>query len=281
MKPEPRDPNVRVARADIAHAVRAVGVMPGDTAIFHSSLSSMGTVVDGPDAVIDGFVDAVGSAGTIAVPTLCPSKPEGGASAIERWDPETTPSYVGKITETLRARPSAFRSDHPTHSVAAIGRRAVELTRAHGVDRQRPSPFGGRAFARESPWQRLIDWNAAYCFVGVTFRVNTMVHCVESTLAERALDAADPDARDRLAAQLADWEKAGPFPSIRVDDRETIEEMLAGEGLMAYAKIGSATLRCCRAGAMVERWVAIVEQEPERWLPGDYIDWLAQRPPRD
>ncbi|HJN15827.1 MAG TPA: AAC(3) family N-acetyltransferase [Armatimonadota bacterium] len=278
MKPEPRDPNIRVTRADIADAVRAVGVVPGDTAIFHSSLSSMGTVVDGPVAVIDGFADAVGSAGTVAVPTLCPSKPEGDASAIERWDPETTPSYVGLITETLRARSGAFRSDHHTHSITAIGRRAVELTRDHGAAGPRPSPFGTGAFARESPWQRLIDWNAAYCFIGVTFRVNTMVHCVEATLAERALDAADPDARDCLAAELAGWEKPGPYPSIRVEDRETIEEMLAGEGLMTYGKIGSATLRCCRADAMVERWVAIVEQEPERWLPDDYIDWLAKCP---
>lgn len=259
MRPEPGDKSVRATCSDVTTAARAVGLRPGDTVMFHSSLSSMGTVVGGADAVIDGLLAAVAPDGTVAVPTLCPSKPDGEFSASERWDPRTTPSYVGAITETLRGRPGALRSDHPTHSVAAIGGRGEELTRNHGASCLRPSQFGGRAFAHESPWQRLIDWNAAYCFIGVTFRVNTMVHCVESILAERALQAASADTRGRLAGELADWDTPGVFPHIRVENREIIERLLADEGLISCAKIGSATLRCCRTRPMVERWVAIVE----------------------
>ena len=71
MDPERGDRSVQVTREDVTCAAREVGVVPGDTLLFHSSLSSMGTVVGGPDAVIDGFLDAVGPEGTVAVPTLC------------------------------------------------------------------------------------------------------------------------------------------------------------------------------------------------------------------
>ncbi|HUS80528.1 MAG TPA: AAC(3) family N-acetyltransferase [Armatimonadota bacterium] len=273
MRPEAGDKSVQVSQEDVAEAARSVGIQPGDTVMFHSSLSSMGTVVGGPDAVIDGFLDAVGPEGTVAVPTLCNWQPDEQHLVFERWDPATSPSYVGVITETLRKRPEAFRSDHATHSVAAIGRRARELTADHGALGERQGHFGGRAFAHVSPWQRFVDWNAAYCFIGVSFRVNTMVHYVESVLAERALERADPDRREQLAREIAGWMKPGVYPGIRIEDREEIERMLAEEGVMRYGPIGSAALRCCRARPMVERWVAIFEADPGRWLSEEFVLW--------
>ena len=274
MDPERGDRSVQVTREDVTCAAREVGVVPGDTLLFHSSLSSMGTVVGGPDAVIDGFLDAVGPEGTVAVPTLCNWAADEQHLVFERWDPATTPSYVGKLTETLRQRPEAVRSDQATHSVAAIGARAEELTAGHGLEGLRPSLFSGSAFSHDSPWQRLADWNAAYCFIGVNFTVCTMVHFVEANLAERALERAG-DRRDELAAALGDWMKPGPFPMFRIPDRLRIEEMLADEGIVRYGSIGSATFRCARARPMVERWIEIAEADPEQWLPEDYLSLLA------
>jgi len=274
VKPEPGDKSIQVTRADVAAAARAVGIVPSDTAFFHSSLSSMGTVVGGPNAVIDGFLDAVGPTGTVAVPTLCNWKPEEQQFVFVRWNPKTSPSYVGLITETFRHRADAVRSDHATHSLGAIGGRAAELTARHGGGGARPGPFGPAAFARESPWQRLYDWNAAYCFIGVTFRVCTMVHFVESLIVERALARARSEARAQLASGVVGWMKPGVWPTVRVDERENIERMLAEKGIVRYGNIGSATLRCARAKPMVDEWVAILEREPERWLPKDFVQWL-------
>jgi aminoglycoside 3-N-acetyltransferase len=267
---DPGNKNVRVTREDVSAAAREVGVEPGDTLFFHSSLKSMGQVVGGPDTVIDGFLDVVGRQGTVAVPTLCNWAPGEQGLVLERWDPATSPSYVGAITEALRLRPGAVRSDQATHSVAAIGARAEELTARHGASGLRRSPFTAQAFAHESPWQRLVDWNAAYCFIGVTFRVCTMVHFVEANLAERALERIG-DGREEMHAELESWMKPGPFPGIRIEDREVIEEMLAAEGIVRYSSIGSATFRCARARPMVERWIAIVEGDPGRWLPEEYL----------
>ena len=274
MKPECGDKNRHVTRGDVAAAAKAVGIAPGDTLMFHSSLSSMGTVIGGPDTVIDGLLDAVALGGTVAVPTLCNWEPEEQHLVFERWNPETSPSYVGVITETLRLRPDAVRSDHATHSVAAIGARAVELTAHHGTSGLRLGPYGRSAFARRSPWERFYQWNAAYCFIGVTFRVNTMVHYVESLVVERALRRAKPEARSQLAEEVVGWMKPGVWPTIRVDDRETIEQMLADRGIVRYGKIGSATLRCVRARPMVDQWLAIVEGGPARWFPADFLEWL-------
>ncbi len=274
MKPEPGDKSAHVARKDVTSALRAVGVTSGDTVMFHSALSSMGTVIGGADTVIDGFLDAVAPNGTVAVPTLCNWNPGEQALVFSRWNPAATPSYVGQITEVFRKRASAIRSDHATHSVTAIGARAAELTADHGAYGQRIGPFGERAFAVSSPWERLVQWNAAYCFIGVTFRVNTMVHYVESIVVERALQRAAPEVRQRLEAEIEGWMKPGLWPTIRVDARELIERMLAEKGIVSYTKIGSATLRCARARPMVEHWLHIVETEPRRWVPEPFTRWL-------
>ena len=42
--------------------------------------------------------------------------------------------------------------------------------------------YGDTAFAEASPWERLYQWNAHYCFVGVDFTVNTMGHYCQCRL---------------------------------------------------------------------------------------------------
>ena len=276
MRPGGDEPAIHVHRAEIAAVLHEVGVQRGDTVMFHSSLSSMGWVVGGADAVIDGFLDAVGPHGTVVVPTLC-RMPDGERHlTFDRWNIATSPSCVGRITEVLRHRPDAVRSDHGTHSVAAIGPRAQELTAHHGAAGLRAGPWGPRAFARESPWQKFYDWNVAYCFLGVNFHFNTMVHFVESRLVERALQRAVPEKRDQLAAQVTDWQKPGVWPSIGLEAREAIESHLAEKGVLKYGKIGAATIRGTRARPMVDRWLELAEADPPRWCAESFVSWLKQ-----
>ena len=282
MDPQRGDKQIRVTAATVAAGLREVGVTPGDTVMFHSSLSSMGEVVGGPNTVIEGFLQAVGPEGTVA----CPSLWWTGKENIADFDVHTSPSYPGIITETLRQRPDSFRSDNATHAVAAIGRRAAELTADHGAYGLRRCAFGDKAFAEASPWQRLYDWNAAYCFIGVDFTVNTMGHLCEVLFAEWALQQAPPEKRDALRARLWDFDmltKAYPilgspgapatlwarFPFQRMGER------LAEMGLVRFGEIGSATLRCIRARDMVDTILGLLRSEPEEWftVPA-FLDWL-------
>jgi len=276
MQPEKGDPNVAVTAADVARALGEVGVGTGDTVLFHSSLSSMGTVVGGAEAVIDGFLQAVGPTGTVAVPALCNWPPGEEAQVFPSWDPARSPSYVGRISDTLWRRPQALRSDHATHSVAAIGAWARELTASHGAHGRRQGPFGDRAFAADSPWQRLVDGNAAYCFVGVTMQVATAVHLVETMLVERRLRGAPEAQRETVADQLIGWMKPGVWPWVRINDRDVLEGMLAEAGLVRYGRIGSATLRCTHMGDLVRTWIEILESDPVRWLAEAYREWVTR-----
>ena len=264
---------MRVTRRDVAEGLKAAGVVCGDVAMLHSSLSSMGHVQGGADAAIEGYLDAVGPEGTAAVPALCRYPDEERPNAEARWDLRSTPCYTGRIPETFRQRPDAWRSDHFTHSVAAVGPRAAELTAGHGACGLRPGPWGPKAFAAESPWERFYRWDAAYCFLGVTFRVNTMVHLVEHMLVERALAGASPATRPRRAAELSDWNHPGVWPRIAIEDRELFQERLLREGVVRQARIGCATVLCARAKPMIERWLELAESNPRRWCSAEFVAW--------
>jgi aminoglycoside 3-N-acetyltransferase len=232
----------------------------------------MGTVQGGADAVIDGFLDAVGPAGTVAVPTLWWHETD-PPMRLEDWDIARSPAYIGTIPETFRSRPEGLRSDNPTHAISALGARARELTRGHGSSGLRPCVFGDAAFARESPWERLYQWNAAYCFIGVDFTVNTMGHYVECRFIERVLAEAPVAAREALETRLARWQKPGVYPRYRFKD---MGDRLAEGGPVRFGRIGSATLRCIRARDLVDGTLAILDAEPEKWFNPDFLAWLRE-----
>src|SRR5688572_7012974 len=97
-----------VTPTDIVVALRSLGVAPGHLLVVHSSLSSLGRVEGGADAVARALVDAVAPGGTVFVPTFNYGK--------LAYDAATTPSLVGAISEATRRLPGARRSLHPTHS---------------------------------------------------------------------------------------------------------------------------------------------------------------------
>ena len=112
-----REPT-RISQTEIEAALREVGLQAGDVALVHSSLSSMGWVEGGADAVIDALLAVVDhTQGTLVLPTLCQKNI---SARFETWDIATSPSDVGRITEVGRLRPDAIRSDH-----AKIGRAHV------------------------------------------------------------------------------------------------------------------------------------------------------------
>jgi len=270
MRAGPREGSIQVRCADIVAACAEVGIEAGDVVMFHSSLKSMGHVVGGPNAVVDGFLQAVGPTGTVCVPTLWWHVTD-PPMRREDWDIDTSPSYPGLITETLRQRPDSVRSNDPTHSVSAIGARAVELTAGHGTDGLRACIFGDTAFARMSPWQRLYDWNAAYCFIGVDFTYNTLGHFCETLFVERTLQRCPAGRRAELEARVHRWEKPGVWPR---HSFQAMGERLAQMGLVRFSTIGVATLRCIRTHDMVPNILSVLKAEPERWFNDDFLAWL-------
>jgi len=139
-----------VTRTDLEHLFRDVGVGRGENVMVHSSLSSLGYVVNGAHDVIEALETCVGAEGTVLMPAHSgqltepadwrrPSLPAADWVDIVRanmrfFDPLTTRvRNRGVIAETFVSYPGVRRSSHPICSVAARGARAEEFTREHAL----------------------------------------------------------------------------------------------------------------------------------------------------
>ncbi|HPD15294.1 MAG TPA: DUF4910 domain-containing protein [Planctomycetota bacterium] len=149
-------------RDEVRAALDVLGVPRGAVLMVHSSLSQFGYIEGGADAVIDALLDAVGPEGTLAMPTL-------SCSWVGRppYDPATTPSRVGAVTEAFRKRQGVLRSPHPTHSVAAFGPRAAEIVSGHTPDRP--------VFAPEGAFGKLYELDA-WILMLCKLAANTTMH---------------------------------------------------------------------------------------------------------
>lgn len=170
MVPEGFKGRLYVTKERIMEDLRRLGLRRGDVVVFHSSLKSIGYVEGGADTVIDAFLDTVGPEGTVMVPTFTFSFARAGGIPFH---PAKTPSKVGLITDVFWRRVDAYRSRHPTHSVAAIGRYARYLTSGHE---------NTSAFSKHGPWGRLVELNGYVMLLGVGFNVCSFFHAVEDRL---------------------------------------------------------------------------------------------------
>lgn len=156
-------------KEELVEDLKRIGIEKGDIVLVHSSLSSIGYVPGGAETVIDSLIESVGESGTIVVPTITGQlydSPENPPSFSR-----DKPCWTGTIPETLRKRKEAYRSLHPTHSVAAIGRLAREITEGH---ENSLTPCG-----EGTPFLKIPNLNGKILFLGVTLDSNTTFHAVE------------------------------------------------------------------------------------------------------
>jgi len=174
-------------REGIVSALFAAGLSRGASVLVHSSLSSLGRVEGGAPAVIQCIRDALGPEGTLLMPCLSYAAVN---AASPRFDPRSTPSNVGVIPEAFRLMPGVLRSMHPTHSVCAMGPRAVSLLAGHDRDR---TPCGPN-----SPYRLLAAAGGSILMLGCGLRPNTSMHGVEELVEPPYLFGGELDLQLRL-----------------------------------------------------------------------------------
>jgi aminoglycoside 3-N-acetyltransferase len=143
------------------------GMKVGNHLLVHSSLRQVGPIDGGADALIDALLETVGSEGTLAMPAFNYTRP----LPVPYFDVRSTPSRAGILTEIYRKRPETLRSLHPTHSVAAQGRRAAEFLADH---------LKYMAFGVGSPIDRMMQAGGYVLLIGVTHLANSCIHIGES-----------------------------------------------------------------------------------------------------
>ena len=171
-------------REQIAEALQALGLHTSHIVFVHSSLSSVGYVKGGVDAVVDAFLDVLGSTGTLVVPTFTFSH---GGKLNPVFDPIRDASEMGRISEVARLRPGAQRSYHLLHSVAALGSHAEDITAVHG-----PS-----AWAADGPFWKLYELDAHILMLGVPYLRCTFFHVIEQLVQVRYRRWREVEARVR------------------------------------------------------------------------------------
>jgi aminoglycoside 3-N-acetyltransferase len=134
----------------------------------HASLSSCGCFTAGPGDVLCGLREFCD---TLAFPTQTYCYPLSPDEAGPLFDPQTTPSKTGLLTEIFRMQTGSLRSIHATHSVAASGALAAEICSGHY---RHDTPCGAG-----TPYSRLVQRGAAVLLFGVTFHSYTLFHTAE------------------------------------------------------------------------------------------------------
>lgn len=155
-----------LSRTRLTQDLRALGLASGMDVMVHSSLSNIGPVQGGADTVIDALLEVIGPDGTLLMPSF-------HHRAANVFNPLTTPTTNGAIPDLLWRRPSAVRSDHPTHAIAAIGTKADWYCADH-------SKVG--VWAPESPIGRLIHNGGFLLAMGVTHHTTTAYHVAEMSV---------------------------------------------------------------------------------------------------
>lgn len=155
----------------VAEALARAGV-PHDGVLFvHSAFRRLGAQGFRADAFLEALLVYMCD-GTLVMPTMTwrvvtPSQPI--------FDELATVSHVGVLPERFRLDYATHRSLHPTHSVAAYGRIAAELTSGHHLDDTPCSP--------NSPYGRACQVDAHVFLIGIGLERCTAIHHAEEMVA--------------------------------------------------------------------------------------------------
>jgi aminoglycoside 3-N-acetyltransferase len=171
-----------LTRSRLAEDLRGIGLASGDSVMIHAAFGRVGTVLGGPDALVDAVFDVIGPEGTLL------SYQDWELSA-DVWDedgrvleafreemPPFDPATArpardhGILAAVIGTRPGVRRSGNPGASVAALGARAEAFTADHPLD------FG---YGEGTPFARLVAAGGRVLMVGAPLDTMTILHHAE------------------------------------------------------------------------------------------------------
>lgn len=150
--------------------LESMGLKGDETILIHSSMKSIGEVDGGADTVLDAWMEYFKD-GLLLLPTHT-WKTVNADNPV--YNPQTTPSCVGLLTNMFMKREGVIRSLHPTHSMAGYGKNAAEYLAGEEYNNTPCTPGGC--------YDRLKDAGGKVLLVGVGHERNTYIHSVEEVL---------------------------------------------------------------------------------------------------
>ncbi len=108
-----------IGQPELIQQLLSLGVEHGSVLVVHTAFSNVAPLEGGPLQLIEALKSAVGSEGTLVMPSMTDNDDE-------PFDVNGTPCVgMGIVADTFWRLPDVLRSDSP-HAFAAIGPKAAE-----------------------------------------------------------------------------------------------------------------------------------------------------------
>ena len=219
-----------LTRTDIHAFLERIGIKRDNTVLIHTSMRSLGEVEGGCDGLIDAFTSFLAD-GLFLVPTHTWNN-VGKHQPI--YDVSATIPCIGALPTVAAFRKDGVRSLHPTHSVAAFGKRAAEFVKGEELATS-PCFEGG-------VWRRLYDERAKILLIGVGLNRNTYIHAIDEMI--------DLPDRFRPPIKLTVIDREGRHYSLKYqkhgqtgsENFENYRKPLEALGALWNEKLGDATV---------------------------------------
>ncbi len=216
--------------------------------VVHSSFRAIRPVEGGPLGVITALRTALGSSGTLVMPSMT------GGENPEPYDPRQSPTRdMGVVAETFWRQPGVLRGDHPTSTFAAVGRYAQRI-----VAPQPLSPPHGE----DSPVGRVHELGGSVLLLGVGHDANTTMHLAEDLAGvpyqalDRALVRDGDEVREVLVTE----------PDHCCQGFSAADDWLREDGAQREGRVGNAEARLFAARDLVRTVVPRLTADPLRFL---------------
>ena len=174
-------------KEELINIFKDIGLETGSDVMVHSSMKSLGYLVNGALDVIDALIECVDiNKGTVLMPThsgqltdpsewIDPPIPKKDINTIKKYmlpfDKKRTPvRRRGLIPTTFLSHSNVQRSSHPLNSVSALGKKAKFYTEQHDFH----APEG-----INSPIGKLYKNNGKVLGIGVGVNRFTAIHLAE------------------------------------------------------------------------------------------------------
>lgn len=157
-------------KQQLKNQLESMGLKGDETILIHSSMKAIGAVDGGADTVLDVWME-YSKNGLLLLPTHT-WKTVNADNPV--YNPYTTPSCVGLLTNMFMKRDGVIRSLHPTHSMSGYGKNAAEYLAGEEYNNTPCTPGGC--------YDRLKEVGGKVLLVGVGHERNTYIHSVEEVL---------------------------------------------------------------------------------------------------
>ncbi len=123
-----------ISKDQLVKIIQEGDIQKGDILNLKVSLKSIGKIENGPNALIDAFLEVIGTEGTIISDAFVDAQFKTSKKDKRVIVDDESPTYAGAVASAMIKHKGSYRSQHPIQKFVAIGKMAKELTQEHTKD---------------------------------------------------------------------------------------------------------------------------------------------------